>query len=69
MRRDFATARLWLERAAAQGDADAQFNLGSLYRYGKSVAQDFATARLWYERAAAQGDSDARQALRELGRG
>ena len=54
---------------SAQGDADAQFNLGSFYRYGKSVAQDFATARLWYERAAAQGDSDARQALRELGRG
>jgi TPR repeat protein len=52
---DYAEARQWYEKAAAQGYAMAQYNLGLLYDNGDGVPQDFATARQWYEKAAAQG--------------
>jgi TPR repeat protein len=45
--------------AAYQGDADAQYNLGVLYRYGRGVAQDYAEAMRWYKKAADQGNADA----------
>jgi TPR repeat protein len=48
-------AREWYEKAAAQGNAIAQFNLGVLYHYGKGVPQDDTMAREWYGKAAAQG--------------
>lgn len=41
---------------AAQGEADAQFNLGWMYHSGKGVPQDYVLARAWYEKAAAQGN-------------
>jgi len=43
---------------AEQGDADAQFNLGALYFYGKGVSQDYAQAAAWYRKAADQGNAD-----------
>ena len=52
-------AAVWLEKAAAQGFADAQYNLGVLYEKGKGVAQDFKTAAAWYAKAAAQGNVEA----------
>jgi TPR repeat protein len=52
---DYAQARQWLEKAATQGNANAQFDLESLYAFGHGVPQDYAMARLWYEKAAAQG--------------
>lgn len=44
-----------LRLAAAQGDASAQFEVGSRLAEGKGVQQDFAAAISWYEKAAAQG--------------
>lgn len=41
---------------AQQNDAEAQYNLGTMYYYGGGVPQNFATAKAWYEKAAAQGD-------------
>lgn len=52
-----------LHTRAAQGNADAQYNLGTLYEKGQSVPQDYATARRWYEQAAAQGNADAQGSL------
>jgi TPR repeat protein len=52
-------ARQWLEKAAAQGLAAAQFNLGTMYDNGYGVPQDYVQARQWYEKAAAQGDMQA----------
>jgi len=56
---DFEAAAAWYAKAAAQGHAHAQFNLGILYEGGAGVAQDFKTAAAWYAKAAAQGESDA----------
>ena len=44
-----------LQRAAAQGHAGAQYNLGLMFANGQGVAQDFAEAARLYSCAAAQG--------------
>ena len=41
-------------RAAEQGDADAQYNLGRMYQNGYGVAQDDAEAAKWFHKAAEQ---------------
>ena len=46
-------------KAAEQGDANAQFNLGNAYYFGRGVPQDFAQAVLWYRKAAEQGVQNA----------
>ena len=56
-------ARQWYEKAAAQGLAQAQHNLGLLYANGHGVPQDYATAWGWYEKAAAQGNAEAQTNL------
>ena len=45
--------------AAEQGDAKAQYNLGSMYDTGQGVAQNNVEAYKWLSLAAAQGDSSA----------
>ncbi len=42
-------------RAAALGEADAQFALGRLFETGRGLTKDNAAAERWYEEAAAQG--------------
>ena len=49
--------------AAAQGRADAQFAIGSMYSNGQGVAQDYAEALRWYRLAAAQGLAEAQNNL------
>lgn len=44
---------------AAQGNADAQVNLGFLYARGHGVPQDYKEAANWYRKAAEQGQPDA----------
>jgi localization factor PodJL len=51
-----AEAFKWLSRAAQQGQAVAQYRLGTLYERGQGVAANAATAASWYEKAAAQGN-------------
>ena len=53
-------------KAAAQGDAAAQYNLGVMYAEGEGVAKDTVKAVEWYKKAAAQGDKDALQRLKVL---
>ena len=43
-------------KAAENGDADAQDNLGFLYEFGHGVPQDDAQAAFWWRRAAEQGN-------------
>ncbi|TNH89340.1 hypothetical protein CF138_04580 [Aeromonas hydrophila] len=52
-----------LIKNAEAGDADAQFNLGLSYRYGKSIEQDYNKALTWYLKAAEQGHADAQNSL------
>jgi hypothetical protein len=56
---DFATALREWTPLAKQGDADAQFNLGLMYRKGQGVPQDDKTAAKWWKLAAEQGNAAA----------
>ena len=40
---------------ATHGNADAQYMLGDMYRFGEGVAQDIAEGVKWYRKAAEQG--------------
>ena len=56
----------WYRKAADQGNADAQDNVGWLYQHGWGVAQDYAEAMRWYRKAADQGDARAQANIGEL---
>ena len=56
----------WYRKAADQGDANAQTNLGYLYANGQGVAQDFAQAMTWYRKAADQGNAIAQNNIGDL---
>ena len=61
---DYAAAlREWTPLAAEQGDAEAQFNLGHMYRKGQGVRQDDKTALKWFRLAAEQGHAEAQLVL------
>jgi hypothetical protein len=48
---------------AEQGDVQAQFNLGRMYKEGRGVEQDYKEAVKWYSKAAEQGDAQAQNSL------
>ncbi|CAK0743872.1 hypothetical protein CCP3SC15_1280016 [Gammaproteobacteria bacterium] len=50
-------AAQWFQRAAEQGLAGAQANLGMMYRDGRGVPKDEEKAREWLQRAGFEGDS------------
>ena len=52
--------------AAAQGHANAQYNLGVLHRNGQGGPQDFTRARELFELAAAQGHVKAMVSIGEF---
>ena len=63
MPQDYAEAVKWYRKAADQGDAAAQFNLGVMYATGQGVPQDYAEAVKWYRKAAEQGHAGAQYNL------
>ena len=54
-----AKAVRWYRRAAEQGYADAQFNLGLMYARGEGVPQEYVEAHKWFNLAASHGDKTA----------
>ena len=46
-------------KAAVQGDASAQNNLGLIYHKGRGVERDDAEAVKWFSKAAEQGHATA----------
>lgn len=60
---DPAAAAAWFHRSAAQGYADAQFNLGLMYANGEGVEKDSAKAVELFRKAAEQGNVDAQNNL------
>ena len=64
----------WLQKAANQGYALAQYNLGVMYGNGFGVAQNYQQAKAWYQKVLAQPDTPenaeakakARKNLQEL---
>jgi len=53
----------WFKKAANQGNASAQTNLGFMYDNGQGVRQDYKEAVKWYKKAANQGDAGAQYNL------
>lgn len=51
VRQDYIEALHWYEKAANQGHAVAQFNLGEMYQYGQGVRIDLTTAKELYGKA------------------
>jgi TPR repeat protein len=52
---DYAKAAYWLQKAAEQGEAEAQVFLGEMYKNGDGVPQDNAKAAYWIQKSAEQG--------------
>jgi hypothetical protein len=60
---DTAEAACWYRKAADQGHAKAQHDLGLLRDAGEGVPQDRAEAARWFRKAAEQGLAGAQAAL------
>ncbi len=58
-KKDYSSAMVWFRKAAAQGNAVAQNNVGWLYESGFGVSRDYAEALNWFSKAATQGNADA----------
>lgn len=59
-------ALVWLTRAAEQQQADAQYEVGMIYKDGSSVPRNLERAKLWLGKAAAQGNVKAKVALQDI---
>jgi uncharacterized protein len=53
----------WLTKAANQGYAPAEYELGRIYLYGRGIPTDYAQALVWERKAAEQGDPRAQRDL------
>ena len=56
IRGDYAEAMNWCRKAAEQGQAGAQYNLGDMYHQGQGVPQDFVWAHMWLNLASVHED-------------
>jgi len=61
--KDDAEAAKWIQLAAEQGDAFAQFSLGVKYWAGDGVDEDLVQAHLWFSLAFARDHSRAADAI------
>ena len=72
MPQDYAEAAKWFRKAAEQGDAKAQYNLGIMYAKGQGVPQDYVLAYMWSNLATsrypASEKEDREQAVRNRDR-
>lgn len=66
VRQDDAQAAQWFRKAAEQGVAKAQYNLGIAYESGRGVRQDSALAQEWYGKACDNGDQKGCDNYRRL---
>ena len=57
--RDYAKALTFYRKAADQGLASAEYNLGLMFDKGRGVQQDYAEAVRWYRKSANQGNTRA----------
>ena len=58
--------RRWGRKAAKQGHALAQNNLGTFYAQGRTVKKNLDEAEKWFLMAAQQGDPTAAENLKKL---
>jgi TPR repeat protein len=65
-RGNYATALRLFKPLAEQGDAAAQFFLGSMYAQGKGVPQDYVLPHMWVNLAAARYSDPSEKEKREI---
>ena len=53
----------WFRKAADQGNALAQANLGVMYADGRGVVKDEVEAYKWYLLSGAQGNANAKKGI------
>lgn len=63
--KDYAEALKWYRKAAEQGDALAQTQLGLMYIKGMGAPKDEAQAMAWLRKAAEQGYASAQAVMGE----
>jgi TPR repeat protein len=63
VRSDYAEAAKWWRKAADQGDAAAQSDLGWLYTSGQGVETNYTEAAAWYRKSAEQGNPNGQHWL------
>ena len=56
----------WYQKAADQGLAKAQYNLGFRYYKEQGVPKNYAKAMKWFKKAADQGYASAQHDLGEM---
>ena len=57
--KNYIEAIKYFQKAAEKGNANAQYNLGCCYEYGKGVSVDYTEAVKWYRKAAEKEYADA----------
>ena len=62
-KKDYQEAVKWYRKAAEQGLAEAQYNLGLCYEGGDGVKKDYQEAVKWWRKAAEQGLAEAQYNL------
>ena len=61
--KNYIEAIKYFQKAAEKGNANAQYNLGCCYEYGKGVSVDYTEAVKWYRKAAEKEYADAQYNL------
>ncbi len=64
--KNYTEAIVWYRKAADQGYARAQSDLGDMYYKGQGVPKDYTQAVAWYRKAADQGDEYAQCVLGDM---
>jgi TPR repeat protein len=64
--RDLEQAVSWYQKAAEQGNAVAQNNLGLMYLNGSGVKKDSSQAVYWLKKSAVQGNLYAKRELENM---
>ncbi|MGE3259322.1 MAG: tetratricopeptide repeat protein [Geobacter sp.] len=59
VKQDYKQAAKWYQKAADQGHASAQYNLGIVYENGYGITQNYSIAHMWYNIAGANGKAGA----------
>ena len=67
-KRNYFKAVYWFRKAAEQGNAEAQLNIGMAYWIGKGVKQNYSKAVYWLKKAAAHGNREAKTLLNKIER-
>ncbi|WP_434779079.1 tetratricopeptide repeat protein [Neisseria sp. Ec49-e6-T10] len=63
MPQNFDQAFSWFEKAAKNGDSDAQYVIGLMYYQADGVKQDLEKAFEWFRKSAKQGNGLAKEIL------